>query len=91
MAGYSPLARGEIMDDETIGYIAEKHVVSNAQVSLAWLRQRDVVTIPKATGADHVHDNWRSLDLDLDEADVETIEAIDRRERQVDPSFGPWN
>ncbi|WP_248515848.1 aldo/keto reductase [Salinarchaeum laminariae] len=91
VVGYSPLARGGVLDDPTIGEIAEKHGVSEAQVSLAWLRQRDVVTIPKATSTDHVHDNWRSLDLELDPDDVDRIDAIDREERCVDPSFGPWN
>ena len=90
VVGYSPLARGSVLNDETIGAIAEKHGVSEAQVSLAWLRQRDVVTIPKATSAEHVHDNWQSLDLTLDDEDVEQIESIERRERQVDPSFAPW-
>src|SRR6056297_153512 len=38
LVAYSPLARGEILDDPAIVDIAEKHGVSAAQVSLAWLR-----------------------------------------------------
>jgi len=90
VVGYSPLARGRVLEDETIGAIADEHDASPAQVSLAWLRQRGVVTIPKATSTEHIHDNWRSLDLELSTEEVERIDAIDRRERQVDPGFAPW-
>jgi diketogulonate reductase-like aldo/keto reductase len=91
VVAYSPLARGAVFDDPTLAAVAEKHGVSPAQVSLAWLRERDVAAIPKATGRDHIADNWRSLDLDLDDDDVARIDAIERRDRRVDPGFAPWN
>ncbi|HKL28314.1 MAG TPA: aldo/keto reductase [Natrialbaceae archaeon] len=90
MVAYSPLARGEVFGDPTLGDIAEKHGVSEAQVSLAWLREKGVTAIPKATSAGHIRDNWGSLDLDLDPEDVDRIDAIDRRDRRVDPDFAPW-
>jgi len=89
---YSPLARGEVFDVPEIQDVAEKHDASAAQVSLAWLLQRDgVAAIPKASSEDHIRDNWGARDLDLDEEDIEKIESIETRERQVDPDFGPWN
>jgi 2,5-diketo-D-gluconate reductase B len=90
LVAYSPLARGEVFDDPTIGEIAEKHGVSEAQVSLAWLREKGVTAIPKATSAGHIRDNWSSLELRLDPEDVERIDAIERRDRRVDPDFAPW-
>ncbi|WP_368276167.1 aldo/keto reductase [Halorussus marinus] len=92
LVAYSPLARGEVFDVPEIQDIAEKHDASPAQVSLAWLLQRDgVAAIPKATSEEHILDNWGARDLDLDDEDVAKIESIDTRERQVDPDFGPWN
>jgi 2,5-diketo-D-gluconate reductase B len=91
LVGYSPLARGEVFEVPEIQDVAEKHDATEAQVSLAWLREKNVTAIPKATGAEHIRDNWASLGLDLDAEDVEKIDSISRRERQVDPSFGPWN
>ncbi|NHN57971.1 MULTISPECIES: aldo/keto reductase [Halorussus] len=92
LVAYSPLARGKVFDVPEIRDVAEKHDASAAQVSLAWLLQRDgVAAIPKASSEDHIRDNWGARDLELDDEDVEKIESIDDRERQVDPGFAPWN
>ena len=91
LVAYSPLARGEVFNVPELQEIAEKHDVSEAQVSLAWLMQKDgVVAIPKATSKEHVRDNYQSLELELDEDDIEKIESINREERMVDPGFAPW-
>nr|WP_205596806.1 aldo/keto reductase [Halostella salina] len=90
LVAYSPLARGEVFDVPEIESVAEKHDASPAQVSLAWLREKGVTAIPKATSEGHIRDNWRSLALELDAEDVETIDGIDERQRQVDPGFAPW-
>jgi len=87
---YSPLARGAAFEEPQITAIAEKHGASPAQVCLAWLREKGVTAIPKATGEDHIRDNLESVALDLDEDDVAKIDGIDRQDRQVDPSFAPW-
>ncbi|MFB6164831.1 MAG: aldo/keto reductase [Haloarculaceae archaeon] len=89
LVAYSPLARGDVFENETLVSIAEKHDASPAQVSLAWLREKGVTAIPKATSEAHITDNWQSLGLELDDADVAEIDAIDERTRKVDPSFGP--
>ncbi|MFB6124554.1 MAG: aldo/keto reductase [Halanaeroarchaeum sp.] len=91
LVAYSPLARGAVFDVPEIRAVAEKHDVSEAQVSLAWLRENGVTAIPKATSEAHVRDNWRSLELTLDDEDVRRIDGIDREDRRVDPDFGPWN
>ena len=89
LVAYSPLARGTVFDDETLTDIAEKHDASAAQVSLAWLREKGVTAIPKATSEAHIRDNWESLALDLDDEDVAAIDAIDTVDRRVHPDFAP--
>ena len=89
LVAYSPLARGKVFDVPEIVDIAEKHDVSAAQVSLAWLREKGVTTIPKATGLDHIQDNFDSLSLELDEDDIETIDNLDTTDRRVHPDFAP--
>ena len=90
LVAYSPLARGKVFEIDELSEVAEKHDASEAQVSLAWLRAKGVTVIPKATSDDHIADNWASLGVDLDDEDIETIDDIDERERQVDPDFAPW-
>jgi len=89
LVAYSPLARGEVFDVPELQAVAEKHGVSEARVSLAWLREKGVAAIPKATSRAHIRDNWQSLRLELDDEDVARIDAIDRRDRQVNPDFAP--
>jgi len=89
LVAYSPLARGEVIGNPTLEEIAEKHGASEPQVALAWLREKGVTAIPKATSEAHIRDNWASRSLALDPEDVERIDGIDRRERKVNPDFGP--
>ncbi len=91
LVAYSPLARGAVLDDPTIQTIADRHDATPAQVSLAWLRAKGVVPIPKATGAEHVTENIQAVDLELPAEDIAEIDAIDRTDRRVDPDFAPWN
>ncbi|MFB6105378.1 MAG: aldo/keto reductase [Halobacteriaceae archaeon] len=89
LVAYSPLARGAVFDVPAVQAVAEKHGVSEAQVSLAWVREKGATAIPKATSEAHVRDNWESRTLDLDDEDVARIDAVETRDRRVAPSFGP--
>ena len=89
LVAYSPLARGDVFDVDVLSDIADDHDASAAQVSLAWLREKGVTAIPKATGEEHIRDNWASLDVSLSDEEVERIDDIDRTERYVHPDFAP--
>ncbi|EMA65718.1 aldo/keto reductase [Halorubrum aidingense JCM 13560] len=92
LVAYSPIARNRVADVDALREIAAKHDASPAQVSLAWLLSKDrVAPIPKAASADHVAENWAARDLELDDADVERIDGLDRGERVVDFEEAPWN
>ena len=90
LVAYSPLARGRALGLDPVRAVAERHGATPAQVCLAWLREKGVVPIPKSSGR-HLAENYRSLDLDLADRDVARIDAVDRRERVVDPPSAPWN
>ena len=90
VVAYAPIARGKVTDVPELTDIAEKHDASEVQVSLAWLRQRDVAAIPKATGAAHIRANWESQQLTLDDADLAKIDGLAYDERLIDPGFAPW-
>jgi len=89
LVAYSPLARGDVLSNPTLGELAEKHGVSEPQVALAWLREKEITAIPKATSEAHIRDNFESLTLTLEDEDIERIDGIDQRSRKVHPDFAP--
>jgi diketogulonate reductase-like aldo/keto reductase len=89
LVAYSPLARAEVLEDPVLDDIAAAHDATAAQVSLAWLREKGVTSIPKATGAAHIRDNLRSVSLDLSQAEIARIDDISTRDRRVHPDFAP--
>ncbi|MBP1987848.1 aldo/keto reductase [Halolamina salifodinae] len=92
LVAYCPIARNQVAEIETIQDIAAKHDASPAQVSLAWLLEKEnLVAIPKATSEAHIRDNWGAQELELDEEDVAAIDGIDERRRIVDFDAAPWN
>ncbi|MDB2282856.1 aldo/keto reductase [Halorubrum ezzemoulense] len=90
LVGYSPLGRGEILDDPAILEIAERNDLSPAIVALAWALDRGIVPIPKGRG-DHLRENLRAVDVDLPDEDLDEIDALDPGERQIDPDDAAWN
>lgn len=92
LVAYSPLARGDIFKVPELTEIAQKHKVSEAQVSLAWLMTfENVIPIPKATSRQHIEENLSALQVKLDKEDMEKIESITVEKRMVNPRFAPWS
>lgn len=93
LTAYSPLARGEVLADETLKRIALRHGKSPAQVSLRWLNQQNVVAIPKGSGKEHIESNIDIFDFELDEGEMKTISGLGSSNgRKIDPSFAPeWD
>ena len=67
--GHSGPEKKQLLKNPTVKLIAKRHVSTPAQVALAWLLQRDVVAIPKASKPDHVRENRDALDLKLTRQD----------------------
>jgi diketogulonate reductase-like aldo/keto reductase len=89
LVAYSPLARGDVFDVAELSAIAADYGVSEPQVSLAWLRQKGITAIPKATSREHLADNLGSVECVLEQDAIARIDAIERERRLVDPGFGP--
>ena len=92
LVAYCPIARNKVSEVDRIVEVAERHDATPAQVSLAWLDAKEGVTpIPKAASPAHIRENLAALDLELDDADVAAIDAVERRHRIVDFDAAPWN
>lgn len=73
---YSPLARGNKLEDPTIGRIAQKHGRTPAQILLNWSASRGNVVLPKSLTAHRIESNFRIFDFELAEEDIAAISAL---------------
>lgn len=74
---WSPLAQGEVLDDETITAIAEAHGKTPAQVILRWHLQLGNVVIPKSATPKRIAENYDLFDFELDADQLERLESLD--------------
>jgi diketogulonate reductase-like aldo/keto reductase len=75
LMAYSPVDRGALVENGVVVEVAEKHRATAAQVALAWvLRHDDVCTIAKASIQEHVQENARALELQLDNEDMNVLD-----------------
>jgi len=83
---YSPLGQGALLRKPALGKIAAKHACQPAAVALAWvLRQKGVITIPKATQPEHVRANIKALDVELDPHDLAALDSAFPPPRRARP------
>jgi 2,5-diketo-D-gluconate reductase A len=75
---WSPLAQGEVLDDPTIGSIAEQVGKTPAQVVLRWHIERGDIVFPKSTTPDRIRENIDIFDFELSGADVQAITALNK-------------
>ena len=77
---WSPIAKGRVLKDPTIGAIASRLGRTPAQVTLRWHIQRGDVIFPKSTTPARMKENFEIFDLELEPEDMAAISALDRGE-----------
>jgi diketogulonate reductase-like aldo/keto reductase len=88
LEAYSPLARAAHLDHPVLKEIAEKHEKTAAQVMLAWGVNHGLIVIPKSVHDDRIAEN-AEIFFELDEGDMEKLDSLDIRDRQVRPDWAP--
>ncbi|HEY5708147.1 MAG TPA: aldo/keto reductase [Solirubrobacterales bacterium] len=73
---WSPLAQGELLDDEAIVRLAEDRGKTPAQVILRWHLQLGNVVIPKSVTPSRIHENIDIFDFELSDEEMATIEGL---------------
>ncbi len=95
LTGYSPLSRGDVLENETMKNIGEKYGKTSGQVSLRWALQheQDVSVIPKSGTPDHIESNFDIFDFELSQEEMIDITNLARPDgRKVNPDFAPdWD
>lgn len=76
---WAPFAEGQngMFTNETLCAVGKKYGKTAAQVALRYLMQSDVVAIPKSVRRERMEENINVFDFALDEADMQSIAALD--------------
>ena len=92
VTAYMPLAYGKVMHASVLQAIAAKRGTTPALVSLAWILQQGMCTIPSSTKREHLASNLKAVEVELSEEDMQAIATLDCNERIANPSFSPpWD
>lgn len=78
---WSPLARGGVLEDETIKRLAEKHGKSPAQIVLRWHIQENSIVIPKSVTPTRIRENFHVFDFELTTEEMIQIALLEKNER----------
>ena len=78
---WSPLKRGEVTEMEELVEIGARHGKTAVQVTVRWMLQRGIVTIPKSVRRDRISANADAFDFELDDEEMAAIDALDRSDR----------
>ncbi len=78
---WSPLGKGELLDDPVIEEIAVAHDRTPAQVVLRWHIQLGTVVIPKSVTPSRIKENLQVFDFELSDDDMRRLSELDRGER----------
>lgn len=89
MEAWSPFAQGrnDLFTNPVLSEIAKRHNKSVAQVTLRWLVQRGIVTIPRTSNREYMLENINIFDFELDESEMDQISTLDLNTSQ----FPEWN
>jgi 2,5-diketo-D-gluconate reductase A len=77
---WSPIGKGRVLKDPTIGAIASRLGRTPAQVTLRRHIQRGDVIFPKSTTSARIRENFEIFDFELEPEDIAAIGAPDRGE-----------
>ena len=91
---YSPLGKGELLNDRVIRDIAAAHNRTPGQIVLRWhVQQPGVVAIPKSGDRERIAQNLAVFDFALSEDEMLRISGLARPNgRMIAPEFSPpWD
>lgn len=81
LEAWSPLKRGQLLDDPTLTEIAKTYEKSTAQVILRWNIENNVITIPKSITENRIIENADIFDFKLTEDEMEKINDLNINDR----------
>ncbi|MEF8850871.1 MAG: aldo/keto reductase [Haloarculaceae archaeon] len=78
LTAYSPLGVGELLDEEALVAVGDRHGKTPAQVAIRWLLQQPMVaTVPMSSSPAHVRENYDVFDFELSTAEMRELFALE--------------
>lgn len=74
---YSPLTRGYLINNQTVGEIALSNGKTNAQILLRWGLQKGMVVLPKSVRQNRIIENSQIFDFSLSERDMASLDELE--------------
>jgi diketogulonate reductase-like aldo/keto reductase len=78
---WSPLGRGQVLEDPVVVELAAAHRRTAAQIVLRWHVQLGNVVIPKASSYTRIRENLDVFGFTLDASDMAALAALERNQR----------
>lgn len=72
---YSPLATGNILDNEVLSKLAEKYNVTVAKICIKYCLQKNTLPIPKSVTPERIKANFE-MDFVIDEEDMKYLDSL---------------
>lgn len=78
---WGPFAEGRnnLFQNEVLASIGEKYNKSNAQVTLRWLIQSEVIVIPKSVHEERIVENFDVFNFELNKEEMSKITSLDQK------------
>lgn len=83
---YSPLVRGQRINDALLKPLMNKHGKTAAQILLRWSLQKGFVPLPKSVTKARIEENAKVFDFVLDEEDMKSLETEEYSPCAWDPT-----
>jgi diketogulonate reductase-like aldo/keto reductase len=90
MEAYSPLTKGQKLNDPRLVEISTKYSRTPAQLLLRWALQKDMIVIPKSVRRQRIIENAGIFDFEIDDHDMTMLDSFNINLRTGwDPSTVP--
>ncbi|MDQ8022343.1 MAG: aldo/keto reductase [Moraxellaceae bacterium] len=77
LMAYSPIERGELLEDSTLSDFAHRHGITPAHAALGWLlAKKDVIVIPKTSHRARLQENLAALNAPLTASQIAELDGL---------------
>ena len=81
ITAWAPIMKGRVLQVPALVEIGEKYGKTAVQVTLRWMLQLGIITIPKSAKKERIEANADIFDFELTGEEVQTINLLDKNER----------